>query len=105
MMISIGKYGIARICPNFSAAQTFHHPRHFQRRLRRFRAADHFRSRHKRKWAEQQRIVESPDIYPPPVELCGLPKQSEIEGESLAPLLKNPSAKWDRFARNYPANS
>ena len=42
------------------------------------------------------RIVESLDIYPTLVELCGLPKQSEIEGESLAPLLKNPQADWDK---------
>ena len=42
------------------------------------------------------RIVESLDIYPTLVELCGLPGQTEIEGASLAPLLKNPSAKWDK---------
>jgi arylsulfatase A-like enzyme len=42
------------------------------------------------------RIVESLDIYPTLVELCGLPGQNEIEGESLAPLLKKPSAKWDK---------
>ena len=42
------------------------------------------------------RIVESLDIYPTLVELCGLPKQNEIEGASLAPLLKKPTAKWDK---------
>jgi len=42
------------------------------------------------------RIVESLDIYPTLVELCGLPRQNEIEGESLAPLLKNPQADWDK---------
>ena len=42
------------------------------------------------------RIVESLDIYPTLVELCGLPPQKEIEGASLAPLLKKPSAKWDK---------
>jgi len=42
------------------------------------------------------RIVESLDIYPTLVELCGLPVQNEIEGETLAPLLKKPSAKWDK---------
>jgi arylsulfatase A-like enzyme len=42
------------------------------------------------------RIVESLDIYPTLVELCGLPKQNEIEGESLAPLLNRPAAKWDK---------
>ena len=44
------------------------------------------------------RIVESLDIYPTLVELCGLPPQKEIEGASLMPLLKNPSAKWDKPA-------
>ena len=42
------------------------------------------------------RIVESLDIYPTLVELCGLPKQNEIEGASLAPLLNNPQADWDK---------
>jgi arylsulfatase A-like enzyme len=44
------------------------------------------------------RIVESLDIYPTLVELCSLPKQAEIEGASLVPLLKSPSAKWDKPA-------
>jgi arylsulfatase A-like enzyme len=42
------------------------------------------------------RIVESLDIYPTLVELCGLPKQAGIEGASLAPLLRNPSAEWGK---------
>lgn len=42
------------------------------------------------------RIVESLDIYPTLVELCGLPKQKEIDGASLAPLLNKPAAKWDK---------
>jgi arylsulfatase A-like enzyme len=42
------------------------------------------------------RIVESLDIYPTLVELCGLPGQNGTEGESLTPLLKNPQADWDK---------
>lgn len=42
------------------------------------------------------RIVESLDIYPTLVELAGLPPQKELEGTSLAPLLKDPAAKWDK---------
>ncbi len=44
------------------------------------------------------RIVESLDIYPMLVELCGLPVQKSLEGQSLAPLLKNPEAAWDKPA-------
>ncbi|SEB53590.1 sulfatase [Terriglobus roseus] len=43
------------------------------------------------------RIVQSLDIYPTLVELCGLkPPTGGLQGASLAPLLKNPKAKWDR---------
>jgi arylsulfatase A-like enzyme len=44
------------------------------------------------------RTVESLDIYPTLVELAGLPPQPEIEGASLAPLLHNPQAPWDKPA-------
>ncbi|HEY3762281.1 MAG TPA: sulfatase [Verrucomicrobiae bacterium] len=44
------------------------------------------------------RIVESLDLYPTLVELCGLPKQPEIEGTSFSSLLQNPSASWDKPA-------
>ena len=44
------------------------------------------------------RIVESLDIYPTLVELCGLPEQNEIEGESLTPLLNKPAAGWTKPA-------
>ena len=39
------------------------------------------------------RIVESLDIYPTLVELCGLPPPSGIEGKSLAPLLNSPEGR------------
>ena len=44
------------------------------------------------------RIVQSLDIYPTLVELCGLPRLPGLEGESLVPLLNNPKAAWDRPA-------
>ncbi len=44
------------------------------------------------------RIVESLDIYPTLVELAGLPPQNELEGRSLVPMLKSPTAKWDKPA-------
>ena len=42
------------------------------------------------------RTVNLMDLYPTLVELCGLPQKIELEAASLAPLLKNPSAPWDR---------
>jgi arylsulfatase A-like enzyme len=44
------------------------------------------------------RIVESLNLYPTLVELCGLPPQRELEGVSLMPLLKKPAASWNRPA-------
>jgi arylsulfatase A-like enzyme len=44
------------------------------------------------------RIVESLDIYPTVAELAGLAPENGIEGASLVPLLKNPTAKWDKPA-------
>jgi arylsulfatase A-like enzyme len=39
------------------------------------------------------------DVYPTLVELCGFPKQPELEGRSMLPVLNNPSAPdW-----NFPA--
>jgi len=41
------------------------------------------------------RTVESLDIYPTLVELCGLPTPAGLEGASLASLLNDPSSKWE----------
>jgi arylsulfatase A-like enzyme len=45
-----------------------------------------------------RRIVEVLDIYPTLVDLCGLPIPEELDGVSLAPLLEDPAAEWDRPA-------
>ena len=44
------------------------------------------------------RTVSLMDIYPTLIDVCGLPKRQGLEGKSLLPLLKNPSAPWDRPA-------
>ncbi|GAB6013172.1 sulfatase [Viscerimonas tarda] len=44
------------------------------------------------------RTVELVDIYPTLVDLCGLPKPKGLDGVSLAPLLNNPYAEWERPA-------
>ena len=37
------------------------------------------------------------DLYPTMLEMCGLPAKKSNQGDSLVPLLRNPSADW-RFA-------
>ncbi|WP_263378829.1 sulfatase-like hydrolase/transferase [Granulicella paludicola] len=44
------------------------------------------------------RTVESLDLYPTLVELAGFARPDGLEGESLAPLLKQPDSTWDRPA-------
>jgi iduronate 2-sulfatase len=45
-----------------------------------------------------QRLVELIDIYPTLVDLCGLPQQTQLEGQSLRPLLENPAAELRKAA-------
>lgn len=44
------------------------------------------------------RTVELVDIYPTLAELCGLDPKQNLQGKSLTPLLKNPSAVWNKPA-------
>ena len=39
--------------------------------------------------------VQLQDLYPTLAAMCGLPKPAAIEGNNIAPLLKNPKSKWD----------
>jgi iduronate 2-sulfatase len=41
------------------------------------------------------RMVQSLDLYPTLVELCGLPPVTGLEGRSLTPLLADPASRWD----------
>ena len=43
-----------------------------------------------------QRPVSLIDIYPTLIDLCGLPKQKGLDGQSLKPLLENPNQVWKR---------
>jgi iduronate 2-sulfatase len=45
-----------------------------------------------------KRPVSLLDIYPTLIELCELPPLDVLEGQSLVPLLKNPTVAWDRPA-------
>jgi len=38
------------------------------------------------------------DLYPTLIELCGLTPRKDLDGMSIAPLLKNPELPWDRGA-------
>lgn len=38
------------------------------------------------------------DLYPTLLDLAGLPPRADVDGVSIVPLLKNPSATWDRPA-------
>ncbi|MBP8256302.1 MAG: sulfatase [Opitutaceae bacterium] len=43
---------------------------------------------------ESMRVVNLMDLYKTLIELCNLPVNSDIDGRSFAPLLKNPSQPW-----------
>ncbi len=45
-----------------------------------------------------KRTVSFMDIYPTLADLCGLPVGEHLEGETLRPLLEQPSLEWDRPA-------
>lgn len=44
------------------------------------------------------RVVETVDLYPTLLELCGLPRPEGLQGDSLVPLLKDPQSSWDKPA-------
>jgi iduronate 2-sulfatase len=48
-----------------------------------------------------KRVVALIDLYPTLAELCGLPKPDRQSGESIARVVKNPNASFDRPAYSY----
>jgi len=52
----------------------------------------------KRNGGKSTKPVELLSLYPTLVELCGLPKKKGLEGVSLAPLVRDPSAPWKHAA-------
>ena len=46
-------------------------------------------------------LTESIDIYPTLAELCGLDYPDNLDGESIADILKNPDIKGQKFARSF----
>jgi iduronate 2-sulfatase len=53
-------------------------------------------------------VVESLDLYPTVIDLCGVSSESKVSGRSLKPLLEDPLAEWEnvafnQFARPYGA--
>jgi arylsulfatase A-like enzyme len=52
------------------------------------------------------RPAELLDVYPTLAAVCGLPPRADLDGHSLAPLLKNPSARrpWPAITTHGPGN-
>ncbi|MEL7119194.1 MAG: sulfatase [Bacteroidota bacterium] len=48
--------------------------------------------------SRSKRTVSLLDLYPTLVDACNLPINSQLEGHSLMPLLKNPAEKWEHPA-------
>lgn len=48
--------------------------------------------------SECVRPVSLVDLYPTLLELCGLEERDDLDGESLRPLLEEPTTKWDHAA-------
>ncbi len=44
--------------------------------------------------ADSSRLVNLMDLYPTLIDLCGLPARPEIDGRSVAPLLRDPKMPW-----------
>ena len=56
-----------------------------------------------REAGKTEALVELVDVYPTLVELCELPIGSQLEGQSLVPLLKDPDKPWAESAMSqYP---
>jgi len=53
------------------------------------------------KGTSTKRVVELIDLYPTLAELCGLPKPDRQSGESIARIVKDPNAAFDRPAYSY----
>ncbi len=49
---------------------------------------------------KENQLCEKPvsliDLYPTILDLCGLPSRDGLDGQSIAPLLKNPKRNWER---------
>lgn len=51
-----------------------------------------------------ERLVQTLDLYPTLVDLCGLPMPEGLQGTSLRPLLNDPEAAWDHPAFTVSGN-